>query len=100
VSKELGDALDMATAHLALTPDTHWHIVLALPQPDPGEMLATSTISAPYGNEEAAQGDARKSRELVLGTIRHYAMGVLSCQHACPRSSLGDCGWPDEPAPR
>ena len=87
------DALRADVAHLESGGESHWHIVLTIPDPDAAEPLADHRVSPPYGAEDVAQGDARKFRELMLGTLRHYRMAVLPCERKCPRSNIGDFGW-------
>jgi hypothetical protein len=55
-------------------------------------------LSAPYWSRDLAQDDARKFRELIIGIVRGYEVAVLSCDRACPASSLGNYGEPPSPA--
>jgi len=91
----LQEALSAATQHLAVGGPEHWHIVIAIPDPNSAEPLEPHKVSAPYGSEELANGDARKFRELAIGALRHYQLGVLRCTRACPASSIGDFDWPN-----
>jgi hypothetical protein len=93
-SAAAANALRAEVAQLPPGGEPHWHIVLTIPDPDNAEPLVDHRVSTPYGAEEVAQGDARKFRELMLGTQRHYRMAVLLCERRCPRSGIGDFGWP------
>jgi hypothetical protein len=93
-AQELQDVLSAETNHLAVGGPGHWHIVIALPDPNNAEPLEPHKVSAPYGSEALANGDARKFRELAIGALRHYRLGVLPCTRACPPSSIADFGWP------
>ena len=90
----LSDTLEGAIAHLPAHGEPHWHMVFAYRVPETAEPLPATGLSAPYGDEEVAKDDLRKLRQLVFA--RGYEMGVLPCQHRCPRSSIGNYGWPPE----
>ena len=88
----LRDTLESAVAHLPADGEPHWHMVFAYRVPEMAEPLAATGLSAPYGDEEVAKDDLRKLRQLVFA--RGYDIGVLPCQRRCPRSSIGNYGWP------
>jgi hypothetical protein len=70
----------------------HCHIaVISHEMPPDSEDVA---LSAPYWSHDLAQDDARKFRELIIGIVRGYEVGVMSCDRACPPSSIGNDGEP------
>ena len=89
-----GELEDKARRRLAQLPPgaAHYHVAaISHEVPPDSEDVA---LSAPYWSRDLAHDDARKFRELIIGIVRGYEVGVLSCDRACPPSSIGNYGEP------
>ncbi len=79
-------------AHLPLGAETHFHIVVTSGEKD-WEFPRILT-SPPYRDSAHATHDANESQ--FVERFGPYEVAILECGRACPHSSLGGFGWPDD----
>ena len=89
----LRNLLDRERRHLAAGDDIHYHIVVSTDNENEWEFPRFSS-SPPYRDLAHAQRDAKDPR--FVAKVGTFDVNILDCRRACPRSSLGRFGWPDE----
>ena len=83
-------AATSAGKHLTRSQPEHFHAVAY----DPTEWHRESLfVTPPYATHERARGAL--GRPPFTNRFEQYELAVMQCDYACPRSGLGDFGWPE-----
>jgi len=86
----LQEALAHSRKHLPRGEAVHFHAVAN----DPTEWHRESLfVTPPYATDELAR--ATMGRPPFTNRFELYELAVVQCDYACPRSGLGDFGWPE-----
>jgi hypothetical protein len=86
----LQEAFAQSRAHLTRAQPEHFHAVAY----DPTEWHRESLfVTPPYAMHELAQ--RALARPPFTNRFVRYELAVMQCDYACPRSGLGDFGWPE-----